>query len=80
MPDAEEHARYDVILDLFADFFVAIATPDGETWLLGEQMFAGFPDPPRYVIFFLGRSGTVIATAERNTLPRGWAQLATHTG
>lgn len=72
-PEPGEQARYEAIVDVFADWLHAVATPDGETWLLGERLFCGFSDPDRYMVVFLGTGNRVIGATEMHYLPRRWA-------
>ena len=71
-PDADEHARYGAVVDVFADALHAVATLDGETWIMGERMFSGFPDPDRFMVAFLDSEGRVIAAADLDPLPSAW--------
>lgn len=71
-PDADDHARYGAVVEVFADLLHAVATPDGETWLMGERLFSGFPDPETYMVAFLDPGGRVIAAADLTRLPAAW--------
>ena len=75
-PDPEERARFGPVVELFADALDAIATPADETWLIGERVWCGFPDPPCYLVVFLDAEGRVIAAADLDRLPRGWTMPA----
>lgn len=71
-PEPGEQIRYEAIVDVFADGLHAVATPDGETWLLGERLFCGFPNPDQYMVVFLGTGNRVIGATEMSRLPRRW--------
>lgn len=75
-PEPGELARFGAVVELFTEGLDAIATVHGETWLMGERLWFGFPDPPRYVVVFLDAEARVIAAADLNHLPRGWAMPA----
>ncbi len=57
---------------MFADALDAVATAEGETWLMGERLWFGFPDPPRFMVVFLDAESRVIAATDLDRLPRGW--------
>ena len=76
-PAPEDYARYGAVVEMFADLLHAIATPYGETWLLGERLFSGFPDPDAYMVAFLDAEGRVIAAADLSSLPPAWTMPAT---
>ncbi len=71
-PDSEERARFGGVVEMFADALDAIATSEGETWLMGERLWFGFPDPPRYMVVFLDAESRVIAATDLDRLPQGW--------
>jgi hypothetical protein len=48
------------------------AEADGETWIIMERLFSGFPDPPAYAVFFLSAEGRVIAATDMELLPGRW--------
>lgn len=71
-PDPDHHARYGAVVEMFADLLNVVATPAGETWLLGERLFSGFPDPETYTVIFLDAESRVVAAADLTRLPSAW--------
>ena len=77
-PDPEDYAWFGAVVKVFADSLYAVATPDGETWIMGERLFSGFPDPDTYMIVFLDPESRVIAAADLTYLPAAWAMPPDH--
>lgn len=59
-------------MDGFADALLAVTTCDGETWILAERLFSGFPAPDTFMVVFLDVAGRVIAAADLACLPSTW--------
>ncbi len=72
-PTPAEAARIeaDPVMSRFGDTTVAVATVNGQNWVIGERDWWGWPDPPRYVFFAL-RSTVIEIARDLHVIPRAW--------
>lgn len=74
LPTATEQAAFAAHrrLSKVADSLIAVADVGGESWILMDRIWAGFPDPPAYAFFAYCADGSTICEADLDDLPRTW--------
>lgn len=45
---------------------------DGELWLIGDRIWSGWPDPPEFAFWALGRDGAVRCAWDYDGWPAAW--------
>ncbi len=77
-PNAEEDKHFDqhMIFGQYGDFNVAIAEHEGETLVIRERIWNGWPDPPQFVFFAL-QGKEVTCAADFNFWPGKWVSPET---
>jgi len=63
----------------FADWPFASTRVEDQRWVVLERLWAGFPDPPRYVFFALKPDGTIWAARDFHDWPAAWRMLEDET-
>lgn len=43
-----------------------------ETWLIGERLWHGWPDPPQWAFWALDETGAVVCAADFDDWPSAW--------
>jgi len=66
LPTATEQAAFKAHRHLsgLADALIAAADVDGESWILLERDWAGYPDPPRFAFLAYRPDGSTICEAD----------------
>ena len=59
-------------LSQVADALIAAADVDGESWILCERDWSGFPDPPPFAFFAYQSDGTTICEADLEDPSSEW--------
>ena len=63
-----EHRR----LSKVADALIAAADVNGESWILCERDWSGFPDPPPFAFFAYRSDGATICEADLESPSPSW--------
>lgn len=83
VPTREDQAYYDrsgpcparhlnLPIGAYFDTVEGLADVDGRIWVMGENIWCGFPDPPPYAFFALDADGAVWAGRNFDAWPQQW--------